>query len=94
MKLNVVGPVIKLRPGNVLFPNRPLCVSGGSRILKRGNFLRGADFFMGGAGEGRILRSYYQSRSDCTRPQAVMRVDAGGGSPLPLIGGPGEIFNL
>ena len=59
--------------------------------MKRGNFLRGADFFMGGAGEGRILRSYYQSRSDCTRPQAVMRVDAGGGSPLPLIGGPGVL---
>ena len=36
------------------------------------NFVRGADLLRG-AGEGADSEgSYYQSRSDCTRPQAVM----------------------
>ena len=32
---------------------------------------------------------YYQSRRDCTRPEAVMEVGAGGGRPLPLRGSGG-----
>ena len=67
--------------------------SGGSRILKRG----GAEIFLGGGGRGRIFvkggaadfeRLYYQSRSDCTRPEAVMGVGAGGGPGIL----PPEIF--
>ena len=56
----------------------------------------GADFFRGGAREGKDFQGlYYQSRSDCTRSEAVMGVGAGGGRPSHL-GGPGvltpEIF--
>ena len=51
--------------------------------------------FLGGAADGQIFYwrggrgadfkgLYYQSRSDCTRPEAVMGVGTGGGRPLPL----------
>ena len=41
---------------------------------------RGFFIFLGeGAGEGADFEGlYYQSRSDCTRPEAVMGVGAGG----------------
>ena len=68
----------------------------GAENLFRGERQGGADFLGEGAGEGADFEgSYYQSRSDCTRPKAVMGVGAGGGRPSRL-GGPGvlppEIF--
>ena len=51
----------------------------------------GADFFRGGAGAGAYFEGlYYQSRSDCSRPEAVMGVGAGGRRPLPLRGSGGN----
>ena len=52
-----------------------------------------ADFFRGRwAGEGRILwgRTISESRSNCTRPEAVMGVVSGGDLPS-RVGGPGGI---
>ena len=39
-----------------------------------------------GRQRGRIFFEglYYQSSSDCTRPEAVIELGAGGGRPLPL----------
>ena len=72
---------------------REVSASGGSKILKRGgggNFFRGAaeggrSSLVERAGEGADFEGlYYQLRSDCTRPEAVMGVGAGGSRPLPL----------
>ena len=76
--------------------NDNIWASGGSRILKGGRKIcvggrkGGADFFRGGDGRGADFEGlYYQSRSDCTRPKAVMGVGAGGVAPL--LGGPGVL---
>ena len=69
-----------------------MCFSAESRILKSGRkFFRGgrpgADFLWRGRERADFEGLYYQSRSDCTRPEAVIGWAREGAAPSRL-GGP------